>query len=160
MEAGKVIAELLNASQGMLVGTLADFSEADMYVRPCPGANHAAWQVGHLINAEHHLLSKAGAKLPALPADFSAKFNKETASSDDAKAFGMSKDQLLALRKQVRDAAMAWAASLSAADLDKPSNVGFAPTVGVLLAFGASHDSMHTGQFQVIRRKLGKPILF
>jgi hypothetical protein len=36
----------------------------------------------------------------------------------------------------------------------------FAPTVGHLVTMTISHFMMHTGQFQVIRRKLGKPLLF
>ena len=37
---------------------------------------------------------------------------------------------------------------------------GFAPTVGHLLYVHAPHLNMHIGQLQVIRRTLGKPILF
>jgi hypothetical protein len=36
----------------------------------------------------------------------------------------------------------------------------FAPTVGHLVLMIASHIMMHVGQMQVIRRKLGKPLLF
>ena len=36
----------------MLQFTLGDFSDADMLARPAPSANHAAWQLGHLIAAE------------------------------------------------------------------------------------------------------------
>jgi hypothetical protein len=34
-----------------------------------------------------------------------------------------------------------------------------APTVGALFLLGANHELMHAGQFVVVRRKLGKPIL-
>jgi hypothetical protein len=36
----------------------------------------------------------------------------------------------------------------------------FAPTTGHLALMTASHIMMHVGQLQVIRRKLGKPLLF
>ncbi len=36
----------------------------------------------------------------------------------------------------------------------------FAPTVGHLLLMLSNHDLMHAGQFSVLRRKLGKPVLF
>ena len=47
--------------------TLSDFSDADLFVRPCPGANHAAWQLGHLCNAETFMTGMAGAKAVTLP---------------------------------------------------------------------------------------------
>ena len=36
----------------------------------------------------------------------------------------------------------------------------FAPTVGHLVLMIGGHTLMHLGQMQVIRRKLGKPLLF
>ena len=36
----------------------------------------------------------------------------------------------------------------------------FAPTVGAMLLLNANHTMMHAGQFTVVRRKLGKPVLF
>ena len=35
-----------------------------------------------------------------------------------------------------------------------------APTLGALLLLNANHVMMHAGQFTVVRRKLGKPVLF
>ena len=52
---------------------------------------------------------------------------------------------------------------LSDTDLDKPtagSMAGFAPTWGHLFVLVANHTLMHAGQFTVVRRKLGKPVLF
>jgi len=54
-------------------------------------------------------------------------------------------------------------AKLSEADLDRPvtSNMAkVAPTVGSLLLLASNHVLMHAGQFTVVRRKLGKPVLF
>ena len=42
---------------GTVQGHLADFSEADMLARPAPGANHVAWQLGHLIVATTNLIN-------------------------------------------------------------------------------------------------------
>jgi hypothetical protein len=36
----------------------------------------------------------------------------------------------------------------------------FAPTLGALFVLVANHALMHGGQFSVVRRKLGKPVLF
>ena len=52
----------------MVKMTLADFSDAEMLVRPVPGANHANWQLGHLVVSEVHIIGALGAKMPELPA--------------------------------------------------------------------------------------------
>ncbi|MGA2583463.1 MAG: DinB family protein [Tepidisphaeraceae bacterium] len=153
----------LKRNQEFLAMTLADFSDADMLARPCPGANHAAWQLGHLIVAETGMVNgvKPGA-MPELPAGFADKFSKETCSKDDA-AFFPTKAQLLDLWAKTRAGVIAWAKTLNQADLDRPAPEKmqrFVPTVGHLLVMMPVHATMHIGQFQVIRRKLGKPILF
>jgi DinB superfamily len=147
----------------LLSNTLADFTDADMLVRPCPGANHTAWQLGHLISAETRLVdgAKPGA-MPELPAGFMDKFKKETAGNDDP-AFFPTKAQIFEQYAKTTAAAEAWIKSLSPADLELPAPEKFRqriPTIGHLVALLPNHATMHVGQFQVIRRKLGKPILF
>ena len=49
------------------------------------------------------------------------------------------------------------------ADLDTPTTgpmAQWAPTLGAILLLTANHALMHAGQFSVVRRKLGKPVLF
>ena len=60
----------LRSTHGMVGMYLGDLSDADLLVRPVPGANHIAWQLGHLIVAEQHLLAAylPGAQWPTLPA--------------------------------------------------------------------------------------------
>jgi hypothetical protein len=163
MKSGELSSEVMNQSKEMVKMTLADFSDADMLARPCPGANHAAWQLGHLIGAETRIVNSCtpGA-MPELPAGFADKFSKSTASSDDAAAFPK-KAELMALFEKTRGAAMEWARKLSDEDLNKPVEgpaKSFAPTVYHATALIPNHTMMHLGQFQVIRRKLGKPVLF
>jgi DinB family protein len=147
----------------MVKMTLADLSDAEMLVRPVPGANHAAWQVGHLVVAESRLVSAAvpGA-VPPPPQGYPDKFNKETAGKDDP-TFFPKKAELLENLTKAREATIAWAQNLKPADLDKPippPTDRFAPTVGQLLHMLPLHVGMHLGQFQVLRRKLGRPVLF
>jgi hypothetical protein len=143
---------------------LADFSDADMLARPCPGANHAAWQLGHLIAAETNLANafRAGV-MPELPAGFSEKFDgKEASKRDDPKSFP-SKAELISLFERTRAASVKFTKSLKEQELGQPMPEkfqSFVPTVGDLIAFTPVHSAMHIGQFQVIRRKLGKPVLF
>ncbi|HTW95622.1 MAG TPA: DinB family protein [Tepidisphaeraceae bacterium] len=159
----ELCADVLNRNFDMLKMTLADFSDADLLVRPCPGANHAAWQIGHLIVAETRLINGVTpAAMPELPAGFADHFNKETASKDDPNFFP-GKSPLMDQFSKTRQATVKWVSGLTQADLDKPMSGPVAqrvPTVGHLVMMLPGHVLMHLGQFQVIRRKLGKPILF
>ena len=152
----------LEQNIGMLKMILEDFSDADMLVRPLPNANHTAWQIGHLICSEHGMTTAAGAKMPALPEGFEAIFAKGTSKVDDPAAFPK-KNELLAIYEQQRKGSIAWVKGMSAKDLDAPSPEGmraYFPTVAALAMLVAGHLTMHVGQIQVIRRKLGKPVLF
>ena len=62
-----------------------------------------------------------------------------------------------------RKATIAALSKLSDADLDRPTTgpmAQFAPTLGQLFLAASNHTLMHAGQFTVVRRKLGKPVLF
>ena len=157
------IANCLASNLEMLKHHLAEFSDAEMMVRPVPGANHAAWQVGHLIALEAMLCGMyAPAKAPAMPADAKQTYGKEGASSDDASKF-FKKDEALNRLSQARGALVEWAKTLSDADLAKPAPEalkGWVSTIGELLLGIIGHTTMHVGQIQVLRRKLGKKVLF
>jgi hypothetical protein len=52
---------------------------------------------------------------------------------------------------------------LSDEDLEKPSPEAmreYAPTVGSIFALQATHTMMHSGQWVVVRRQLGRAPLF
>jgi len=149
-------------AEGMMKMTLGDFSEQDMLVRPVARANHAVWQLGHLIGSQQFMFSALGAQLPELPAGFAERFNAKTAGVDDPAKLA-SKAELLEVLGKSCAAVAAWARTLTPADLDKPGPEPmrqYAPTVAHVLAMSVSHLMMHMGQIQVIRRKLGKPVLF
>lgn len=163
MSQNNVVVDVLRGGIGFLNMTLGDMTDADLLQRPVPGANNAIWQLGHLIAAETSMVNAAAGKtVIELPSGFAERFKKETASSDDPASLGTKAD-LLALFAKVRGATADWAASLTPADLAKPSpeRIRFmAPTIGHMLYLFPNHVAMHIGQFQVLRRKLGKPILF
>jgi len=158
-----LIADVLQRNLGIVQNTLADFSDADLMARPCPGANHTAWQLGHLMASEVWMISGCNVgTAPTLPPGFADKYTAKTASIDDPAAFG-TKAQLLEQFAKVRDASINWVKNLSATDVSKPgpeAMKGFCPTVGHIVLLLADHTAMHIGQMQVVRRKLGKPILF
>lgn len=147
--------------QGQLLAShLADFSEADVLVRPTENANHAAWQLGHCIVAFAGLINMAmpGAFQPE-PQDFVDRHMGKGAKLNDGFA---PKAELLAKFNDANERAIQWMLGLSDADKARPIEKlkGFAPTVGHLVYVLPNHTGMHIGQIQVIRRKLGKPVLF
>ncbi len=165
MEAKQLLVQNLHGNLEFLKSTLKDFSDADLFVRPCPGANHVAWQLGHLCGAESFMVGAAGGKPADLPKEMGDVFKKEAATIDDPAKFGQfaSKEVLLSAFGKVRQSSIAWVQSLSDADLDKPCPEKFrswSPTFGILAAGLVTHVTMHIGQMQVARRKLGKPVLF
>src|SRR5687767_9620208 len=143
--------------------TLGDFSDADMLVRPVPSANHATWQLGHMLASETRMINgmKPGAGA-ALPDGFLERFNGKTTSVDDPARLA-TKAQLLELLDKVRAASIQFVQALTIDDLPKPGPEQIrqlAPTVGDVVQLIPNHASMHIGQIQVIRRRLGKPVLF
>lgn len=162
MNAKDAIKTALLGTQNMVPMYLNDLSDADILVRPVPNANHIAWQMGHLIQSEHALVKEVipDAVMPELPAGFKEQYTKEASSSD--KGF-KTKNEYLALFNKAREATLAALARLSDADLDKATTgpmAAFAPNVGAMLLLVSNHTLMHAGQFTVVRRKLGKPVLF
>jgi hypothetical protein len=74
---------------------LQDLSDADLMRRPVDNANHIAWQLGHLIDAENKLNNMVcPGSMPALSDGFAEKHRKENASSDDPSQF-CTKDEYL-----------------------------------------------------------------
>ena len=164
MDARDAVQTALKSTEGILDMYVADLSDADLLVRPVPGANTIAWQLGHLIASEPHLIRSTlpDAAYPELPAGFADAHGKEAAASDSSKGF-RSKQEYLELFNKMRGATLAALDKLSDADLDRPTQgrmAPFAPTLGALFILVANHTLMHAGQFTVVRRKLGKPVLF
>jgi hypothetical protein len=97
-----------------------------------------------------------------LPAGFAEAHNKEASASDAPKGF-RSKAEYLDLFTKVRSATLAALGKLSDADLSRPTQgrmAPFAPTLAAYFILLSNHALMHAGQFTVVRRKLGKPVLF
>jgi hypothetical protein len=164
VNAKDVIKTALDSNRSMLTMYLSDLSDADLLVRPAPGANHIAWQLGHLIAAEANFVlpNLPGGVAAELPAGFAEQHTKETSTKDSPADF-RKKEEYLALLNKVRAATLAALAKVPDADLDRPTNeklAAYAPNVAALFLIAATHDMMHGGQFTVVRRKLGKPVLF
>ena len=73
------------AQTDMIVNAyLSDLKPEELLVRPIPGANHIAWQLGHLISSERSLIDKvAPGKYEPLPPGFDEAHKKDAATIDD-----------------------------------------------------------------------------
>ena len=162
MNAKDVLRQAVESSY-MIVGVYVnDLTDADLLVRSVPGANHIAWQLGHMIGGTQHMLGALGQPGPELPEGFAAAYSGETAASDDPKQF-LTKAEYLALMAQAKAATLAAIDATPEGALDQPGPEAmraYAPTVGATLFLAASHWLMHAGQFVPIRRKLGKGPVF
>jgi hypothetical protein len=163
MNAKDTIRLSLKTNHDLLKSFLADLSDADLLVRPASAANHIAWQLGHLIGSEAGMMRQIPGVAPTeLPAGFVEQHTKEKAASDSPAGF-RSKQEYLELFDRVRGNTLAALERVSEADLDKPTTgsiARLAPTLGALFLLSGNHEMMHAGQFTVVRRKLGKPVLF
>lgn len=161
MTAKDVIRHSLELCHSALMAYVADLTDADLLVRPVPGANHTAWMLGHALACENGL-KDLGYAMPALPAGFEQAYTKETAQCDDPARFH-TKAQYLQWLEEQRAATLAHLKALPEADLDKPAPAeaqAYAPTIGAMFNAIGIHDMMHAPQISVVRRKLGKPPLF
>jgi hypothetical protein len=153
----------LTSTQGVVHQYLSDLSDADLLVRPVPAANHIAWQIGHLIASEAWMGSLfPGSKYPELPATIQAAFDGKNANVTPPGGY-LKKAEYLEWFDKVRKATLAVVEQLNESDLDKttpPECAQWAPTIGHLMVLTSTHTMMHAGQFTVVRRALGKPVLF
>jgi hypothetical protein len=160
MDSSDAIKLGLDMAEYVSMAYLEDLTDADLMHRPCVGANHIAWQLGHLVSSEHQLVEmvKPGS-MPPLPAGFAERFTKVTATSDDPSQF-LPKADVLRVAREQRAGTLAALRTLNDADLERPSGVDYAPTVAGIFSLQGSHWMMHAGQWAIVRRQLGRPPLF
>ena len=159
MDAIAAIKGNLETAEMVGMAYLGDLSDSELMERPHPACNHINWQVGHLVCSEHQMMSGISADaMPALPAGFAAKYGKETAGSDDPSQFA-TKDELLQAYRAQRAGTLAVLAASTPDELDEPTGVSYAPTRGAMLRMQADHWLMHCGQWVIVRRNHGKPVV-
>jgi uncharacterized damage-inducible protein DinB len=162
MNAKDAIRSSANLSSTVLKTYISDLDDADLMRRPGKGCNHLAWQLGHVISSEVQLLDQiAPGNTAKLPDGFANAHSKEACGNDDPASFH-GKDTYVELFDNIRAASLAALDSYPQSDLDKPAPEDFrefCPTMGDMFTLIAMHPLMHAGQFVVVRRQLGKPIL-
>jgi uncharacterized damage-inducible protein DinB len=163
MSAKDYIRQGFGRSQMVTNMLLGDLEDADLLVRPVPGANHIAWQMGHVISACRHFgeLTKPGS-MPTLPDGFDEKYGKETAGNDNAEDFLPKADYLRLLDEQ-RQALLSLLDELTEEELENDAHESLKSichTVADVFGLASDHEMMHSGQYSTVRRKLGKPVAF
>lgn len=160
MNARDAIRNTIDMSAMVIDSYTKDLSDSELLLRPVPGMNHIAWQLGHLISSERGILDmvRPGSS-PALPEGFEATYARDQTSVDDPSKF-LSVAHYQELWKAQRKATLEVLDSLSDADLDQTNEKfpPFAPTVGAVMNLIGNHPTMHAGQFVAVRRQLDKPI--
>lgn len=163
MDTRQAIRSSLNVSDFLVFKYLEDITPEEMLARSVAGANNIAWQLGHLISSERHLVEAAApGSMPELPPGFRERHSKEKAASDNAADY-LTKDEYLRLAKDVRAATLKALDTMSDADFDKPATGRVPPfikTAGDCFVLIGPHWSSHAGQWVVLRRKLGRPVMF
>jgi hypothetical protein len=144
----------------VLVHRLTDDLTPDEFRhQPVPGANSAAWVVGHLALTLRRTAERLGATdLPPAPAGLADRFTQTRQPAGEQTDLGDAAE-LVRLFDACIDTVAEAVRGLPAAALDGPSQVPgpFATNLGEGILFGALHIAMHTGQLSTIRRSLGKP---
>src|SRR5258708_456667 len=122
MNTKEAIVAVLKSNQDMLNWYVSDMNDADFMVRPVPGANHIAWQMGHLTGFENGLLSGVlpYATAVELPPGFKEKHDSKTASSDNPKDF-FSRDEYMSLFNKVREGTISAVGKMSESEREKAS---------------------------------------
>ncbi len=136
-----------------------DVPDEKLCHQPVPGANHAAWVLGHLAYSDDVFVSGVGGR----PVKCSEAWQKQygmgstpTASRSAYPSKAELMDQLAARRADL----VAWFQSLNEEQLAAPLPEGwtdFAPNQAAFPAAIVWHEGMHAGQLTVVRKSLGIP---
>jgi len=136
-----------------------DLTAEEFRHQPAPGANCAAWIVGHLAVTARRTADRLGAtELPKLTEEFIGRFSA-TKKTAGAQADLGEKAALLTLFDTCVEQLIAAVRALPAEAFLSPSATvsAFASNYGEALLFGTLHIALHAGQLSTIRRSLGKP---
>ena len=159
MDSKEAIKIAIDTGDMVCMAYVSDLSDDELMLRPHPECNHLNWQLGHLIASEHGMIeSVVPGSMPALPAGFAEKYSRETAKENDPSKFA-SKAVLMETYKAQRAATLAALATMTDEKLAKATGVDYAPTVASMFSMQGGHWLMHCGQWVVVRRSLGKPVV-
>jgi hypothetical protein len=153
----------LRIADSLVQGYIADITADEMFVQPVTDANHIAWQIGHLIVSERHLVEAAvPGSMPPLPEGFAERHRRDATPSTNPADY-LTKEEYIELATQIRAATLAALDRMSDSDFAKPVTARVPPFVknsGDCFVTIGLHWSLHAGQWVVTRRKLGRARMF
>ena len=158
MDAKIVIRHLLETAELVCMAYIADLSDLELLQRPHRDCNHINWQWGHLIRSEHQQMSGIGGTMPELPDGFARRYSKDSSVGDDPAAF-LTKDELLEVYRAQRRGTLELLQRMSPMELEQPTGITYAPTRAALFQAQGAHWLMHCGQWVIVRRMFGKPVV-
>lgn len=159
MQVRDAIKSGIDSSEFVVNTYLEDLSDSDLLKRPHPQCNHINWQVGHLIVSEHEMLNQlVPGGMPPLPKNLAKQYSKENSGSDNPSDFA-TKAELMASHRLQRDATLKSLSEVNDGDWDKETGISYAPTLSILYTMIGAHWLMHCGQWVIVRRQLGKPVV-
>ena len=160
MTPNDLIVSSFRMANGLVHRGIDDLTPAEFDHQPVPGANSAAWIVGHLAVTYRRVAARLGAtELPAISDELAAKLATTKKPADVQAGLGDS-GELMKLFDACCAATTAVVATIPSEQLEGPSPfpLAIAPTLGEALLFiGGIHVAMHAGQLTTIHRSLGKP---
>ena len=164
MSMSQLIVNQRNTVVGLMDRLTADLTDAELLVRPAPEANHLLWQLTHLTQSQARLAGLVAAGTPVdVPASFAEAGAKAAASVDDPAKFP-TRAEVMDVLTRLHQAIVAGVSAMTDEQLSQPSPEAMrrmgTTLADVILMIGGTHMALHVGQVQVLRRKLGKPILF
>lgn len=159
MTPNDVLAAAYRMSAQLFHRLVDDLTPEEFNLQPVPGANCAAWVVGHLALALRNSARRMGARnLPDIPEEVAAKLKATRQPAGEQCGYGDSK-RLLAVFDACLERLIAAIRELPPEALTAPSDIAvpFPTNRAEAILFGAIHIATHTGQLSTIRRSLGKP---
>ena len=163
MNASHALRQSIETADMISKSYLDDLTDEEMMHRPHEKANHIKWQLGHLIISDNDMVNSCcPGTVAELPDGFREKYTKETSASNNSADFN-SKAELMEMFAKQREATFAKMGELQDADLDTESPEAirsYAPNVGAAFGMLGIHWTMHSGQWAVIRRQLGREPIF
>ena len=161
MNAKDCILQVYGMADNITKSYISDLTAADLLIRPVPGQNHIAWQLGHLIDTERNFVEmiKPGTS-PKLPDNWEEGHGRHQTNVDDPSKY-YSPEEYLRIHTAQREATKSLLAGMTDAELDAPGPEAvrrMVATNGATLMLIGSHQLMHVGQYVSVRRKLGKPV--
>jgi uncharacterized damage-inducible protein DinB len=159
MAPNDLIAAGYRMAKGLIHRMVDDLSPEDFLHQPCPGANTAAWVVGHLAVSLRRTADRLGASdLPSLDPGLVTVLTQTGKPAGEQTGLG-DPAALVRLFDECADRVIDVVGRVEAESLSRPpAQAGtLATNYGEALLFGALHVAVHSGQLSTIRRSLGKP---